>query len=307
MRREAYVDFCASEPLLPIFLQPWYLDATCGVGKWDYANVAENGQMIAVWPYFVKKTWGINRITVPPFLRQCGPWISKEITDLDHKLQLIVQMAAQFPFVFRFVQDLNYTASDLISSTHLSDFTTKERFSYILDEIHKQDEVFFQIKKDYRKNKIPKAEKNYELTTDVPLSLFLSMQKATYKRQNLPQPASDAYISALDAALVTHHARQLLGARHRETGEIHAIAYLIADKNCAYLLAAVHLDQHKAMASGIFVQWHAILQSFTHFGVRQFDFLGSMVPKIESVRKQFGAHKKNYLRLERKKWWRLTS
>jgi hypothetical protein len=40
--------------LLPLFHQPWWLDAVCA-GNWDVAILKEQEKILAVWPYQVEK------------------------------------------------------------------------------------------------------------------------------------------------------------------------------------------------------------------------------------------------------------
>jgi hypothetical protein len=300
--KERYRQFCASEPDLPIFLQWWYLDATCGTDGWQVALSEQSGRVVGVWPYFLKQSWGVKRITMPPFLRQCGPWVSEKTNDPDDFVDILADLAKQIPQTPAFSQDLTYQTSDRLP-TRWRGYQLTERTSYTLTDVHKQDEIYYKIKSDYRNNKLPKAEKHYTLEPEVPLETFLRLQTSTYQRQNMPLPSTDLFFQNLDAALEAHHARLIIGARHKESGEIHAVAYLIADAHTCYLLASADVAEHRPNAPSIFVLWHSILLANSHFHVQKFDFLGSMVKKIAAVRKQFGAKPRTYQRMERFSWW----
>jgi Acetyltransferase (GNAT) domain len=300
--RTQYQQFCTSEPDLPIFMQWWYLDATCGDTGWESAIVEQSGRVVGIWPYFVKKTWGISRVTMPPFLRQCGPWVSENTDDPEDYNDILADLARQLPKTSAFSQDLPFQPSERLPMRWRG-YQLSERTTYTLNDVHKQDETYYQIKSDYRKNKLPKAEKHYNLDTEVPIETFLKLHTATYLRQKMELPADDAYIRQLDTALEKHGARRIIGARHKESGEVHAVAYLIADAHTCYLLASADVVEYRSNAPSIFVLYHGILQAHAHFQVQKFDFLGSMVKKIASVRKQFGAKPKTYLRMERYSWW----
>ena len=48
----AYRAFCATAPDVPLFAQPWYLDACAEGGRWDAVLALENGQPVAALPFF---------------------------------------------------------------------------------------------------------------------------------------------------------------------------------------------------------------------------------------------------------------
>jgi hypothetical protein len=294
-----YAQFCADQAHeeVPIFMQPWYLDATAGPDGWDAAIAMRQGKVLGIWPYVLKRRWLFQSVTMPPFLRFCGPLLSEEVVNLALQSSLLKEMEAQLPKVARFSQDLPYACPVKLIADF--GFRRKERFSYVLEDIHRQDEVYYGIKADYRNNKLPKAEKAYTWTDEVDLDTFLEMHRKVYKRQKLKLPADDAYFRRLDAALAAHGARAILGAKHQETGKIDAVAYLIAWKGTCYLLASADDVDARKQAPSIFILWQSIRYAFHHFGATQFDFLGSMVPSIASVRKQFGAKPVAYWRIER--------
>jgi hypothetical protein len=292
-----YAQFCAEQAQVPIFMLPWYLDATAGSDGWDAALATQQGKVLGVWPYVLKHRWWFHSVTMPPFLRFCGPILSEEVVDSALQSKLLRELETQLPKVARFSQDLPY-ASETKLIADLG-FRQKERFSYVLEDIHRQDEVYYGIKSDYRKNKLPKAEKVYTFVDDVDLDTFLAMHRKVYKRQKLKLPTDDTYFRHLDAALQAHSARAIIGAKHKETGKIDAVAYLIAWKDTCYLLASADDVEARKQAPSIFILWQSLRFAFHHFGATKFDFLGSMVPSIASVRKQFGAQPIVYQRIER--------
>jgi hypothetical protein len=50
-----YRAFCRTAPDLPVFAQPWYLDACIEGGAWDAVLAREKGRVVAAWPYFHKR------------------------------------------------------------------------------------------------------------------------------------------------------------------------------------------------------------------------------------------------------------
>ena len=54
-RRLLYQQFCQQVPDLPVFAQPWYLDAVCEGGEVDVAVVRYGELLVAAMPYFLKR------------------------------------------------------------------------------------------------------------------------------------------------------------------------------------------------------------------------------------------------------------
>ena len=50
-----YRDFCRTAPDVPVFAQPWYLDACAEGGTWDVVLAEEKGRVVAALPYFYKQ------------------------------------------------------------------------------------------------------------------------------------------------------------------------------------------------------------------------------------------------------------
>ena len=50
-----YHDFCRTAPDVPVFAQPWYLDACAAGGTWDVVLAEDGGRVVAALPYFYKQ------------------------------------------------------------------------------------------------------------------------------------------------------------------------------------------------------------------------------------------------------------
>ena len=63
---------------LPIFHQPFYLEAVTG-GQWDVCLVKSNdNSIVASLPYYKQKVKNYLNLTQPPLCQCLGPWINKE-------------------------------------------------------------------------------------------------------------------------------------------------------------------------------------------------------------------------------------
>ena len=70
--KEKYTIFCEQNDFVPIFSQPWWMDAVCIDGYWDVLLYEKNEEILGALPYYVKKRWGISYITQPEFTQNNG-------------------------------------------------------------------------------------------------------------------------------------------------------------------------------------------------------------------------------------------
>lgn len=304
--RDAYTRFCDTAPDLPLFMQPWYLDAVCEGGIWDAAMVVKGGHVVAVWPYFMKKKWGWRYVAMPPLARMMGPYLLPEWRTTRKESSLLEELINLLPGgLAAFEQDFNYTVQNWLP-LYWRGFRQTTRYSYFL-EINDLDATWQNIAPDYRNQKIPKAQELVEVTADGSLDDFLEIHDQSYERKGLDPPVSYELMSRLDEALSTRNQRAIFFARDRNNGAIHSVAYLIWDHQSAWYLMAGDDPALRQSGAGVLLTWEAIRYTAEVLRLPVFDFAGSMIRPIERVRRQFGAVQKPYFRV-RKEWspvWKL--
>ena len=119
--KEAYILFCEQTPALPLFLQPWWLDAvTIPDGKEWEVLLARNkqGEIEAVMPFVTGKKWGMRYVVTPQLTQYTGVWIkdidgesTTERLSREKRLQndIIGQLEAMRIAFFDVKFPLNYT------------------------------------------------------------------------------------------------------------------------------------------------------------------------------------------------------
>ncbi len=304
MQKEHYFHFCAAAPPdFPVFMQPWYLDAVCfDNGVWEVATVAKAGRVVAVLPYFLKQKWGWNYVAMPPLARLMGPYLEPSVRNTAKEASILDELLAQLPKLAAFEQDFNYTATNWLPF-YWQGFRQTTRYSYTLP-ITDVDLVWANLAPDYRKQKIPKAQELVTVTTGDDVAEFYRLQNLSYARQGLQPPFSFEFLQRLDSALAAHQQRAIFFATDRQSGTIHASAYMIWDAHSAYFLMAGDDPALRQSGAGILVAWEAIRYAGHVLELPVFDFAGSMLRPIERVRRQFGARQIPYFRVQRE-WSRL--
>ncbi len=293
MNQPAYREFCKTAAHLPVFAQDWYLDAVCKDGTWDAAVVYENGNIAGVLPYFIKHKYGFSYITMPLFVKHMGPFLAPEWRELKHEHRLYTKLIAQLPKVDGFVQDFHPSVTNWLPF-HWSGYRQTTRYVYQLD-IRDPDRVHAGINRNMRRN-IQKAEDQLEVSCEGNPEDIYRLNRLSFDRKNLGLPYSFEQFRAHDEALANHNARHLFFARDAQ-GRIHSAAYLIRDQNTAYYHICGDDPALRQSGSGILLIWRAIQFAAETLKVTVFDFEGSMLPEVEAIRRQFGAHQTPYFRI----------
>ena len=288
-QREKYRTFCAAQPEIPLFFQDWYLDAVCADGTWD-AAILENphGEVQSVWPFFLKRKWGFQYITMPHFVKYMGPWPTKTFS--PEYSGSIHEIARLLPRVDALRQNFHYS---FLGSASLSEsaYHARQHHTYLLD-IGDLDAVFSGINRNMRRN-ILKAQREVRVFPDNDPERFFPISEAPFKRKGMPTPYPKSLFFSHDAALGQHAQRQIFFAVDTQ-GRTHAAAYLIWDKRSAYYHLSGDDPGLRQSGAGILLIWEAIRFAKEELGLGVFDFEGSMLPAVEAIRRQFGARQTTY-------------
>jgi len=106
--RDNYRLWASEEVGLPIWHQPWWLDATAGEDEWDVLSVIDGGQVAATLPYTLVKRRGFTIMSQPPLTQALGPWLSSggagDVPKLSTQHKLLGQIADSLPSVDSYTQ-----------------------------------------------------------------------------------------------------------------------------------------------------------------------------------------------------------
>ena len=94
--KEAYLGFSLDEPI-PIFSQPWWLNATVK-DIWDVVLVEDKGgNIIGSMPYLINKKYGVVSSYMPVLTQKLGPYIKypegiKYDSKISHEKKVMTQL-----------------------------------------------------------------------------------------------------------------------------------------------------------------------------------------------------------------------
>lgn len=298
-----YRQFAAEVPDLPLFLQPWYLDAVCEGGTWSAALVHKNGQIAAALPYFLKQKWTWQYITMPQLCKQMGPYLAPAYRTLKWEMRLYEALVAQLPpRLVAFEQNFHYSVENWLPF-YWQGFQQTTQYSYVLSLDVPEELIFNQIAKNYRQ-KIRAAEAKLTLRHDLSLSELQRLVGMSFERQGKEPPVAFSFLQKLHAALSEHRCAQLFFATDPGTGQVHSASLLAWDAQSAYYLMSGDDPALRGSGAAVLLKWAAILYAKQVLKLPIFDFEGSMIRGVEQGRRDFGAQQKPYFRVRREGvWW----
>jgi hypothetical protein len=282
-----YLDFCRTAPDMPVFAQPWYLDACTEGGTWDVVLAEEKGQIVAALPFFYKQKALFQYVTMPPFVKWLGPYLLPAFRgQLPKEHELMQALIAQLPALAAFKQNFYPTVTNWLPF-YWAKYRQTTFYTYRLHQLHDLARVEAGLGTGIRRD-IRLARQQVRVVNDRPLDEFYRVNMLSFARQGLAPPYALAQFRRLDAALAMAGCRQLFFAMD-EQGRTHAVAYLIWDATTAYFLLAGDDPALRASGAGVLLAWECICYASQVLGLDCFDFEGSMLPGVERIRVRFGA------------------
>ncbi|MDR1793222.1 MAG: GNAT family N-acetyltransferase [Bacteroidales bacterium] len=296
--KEKYIEFCKTEPTIPLYSRPWWLDCVCGEKKWDVLLSQQDTNIVATMPYYMPCE-GI--IIMPPFSQTMGVWfnpvfeISNYARNLHRKQAICECFIKQLPKLSYFEQNFNTEFTDWLPF-YWNGFRQTTRYTYILESIENKEilEKNLSIKK--RQN-IKKALEKSHLTvkTGVLIDDFMKINMQTFERQGLA-PYHQNRLKRLIETARQNRCGEIWGAYDTQN-HLHAAAFIVWQENCAYYISGGNVSQFLNTGGLTFVVWTAICDIANKS--KSFDFEGSMLKGVETFFREFGAIQKPYFKIEK--------
>ena len=303
--KEQYLSFCRQTEEVPLFLQPWWLDAvTLPDGKqWDVLLACgKHGRPEAALPFLYGNKWGMRYAMTPQLTQYTGVWIKdaegeslSERLSREKRLQneLLQQLKALRLSFFEVRCSPKYTNW---LPFYWAGYSQETHYTYRIEDLSDMQQVFDHF--DYAKQKqIHKAQEagltvDYSMTADE----LYDLQCLQLAGRGTKDVLSRALVRS---AVGTSRARgQGMIARARDAaGETHAAVFAVWNEQSAWeLVSAIH-PAHRSSGASTMVVWEAMKR--VSRTTRAWDFEGSMIEGVENSFRQYGAAPTPYFQLSR--------
>lgn len=286
-----YGDFCQAHTAeLPIFFQPWWLDAVGQHGHWQkYVIRGSNDNTIGIWPIFTKRRYGFQWRTLPPYSPVSGPWFA-ENDALSQPLLAALTSQLAGGQLYWLVHSMRYVQQALWWQKN--GFEVHIWHTYRLPVTNDPDNLFRRFRTTTR-NEIRKAARNLLVRPVGHLQHFLPLYIRHARAKGIFTPAVAQVFECIYNASLERGQGQLLCAYDKE-GNLHAGVFLVWDHQNTYVQSISRNQDFQTSSATRLILWQAIKQSAT--SGRAFDFNGGDVPSIGDFFASFGAEKVAYLR-----------
>ncbi|MFT6810595.1 MAG: hypothetical protein ACJA01_003840 [Saprospiraceae bacterium] len=282
---------------LPVFFQPWYLDAVCRDGQWHVSMDIHEGEVRGVWPYFLKRKYGQHYITQPPLTSFLGPYchrpedMTKESTWISHQKAVLTNLFDQLPAHLLMISQWTPDQTNWLP-LYWKGCKQTTRYTYQI-ELEQNIEKLWSSITDKQRNRIRNAEKAYKISDTEELNDLWTLIETTYNRQGQTIPYSRTLLSQFDTVLQKHQMRKIFLVKSNAMTV--AGLYLIYDNFSAYMIITGRSDEDKDGGVALAI-WEAI-QFSKKQGLTIFDFEGSMMLKLEKFFRSFGGNMVPYHRV----------
>ncbi len=283
-----------------LFEQPWWLDIVAP-GEWAEVFVKENDDIIARFPYTIRK----KRIQMPILTQTLGPWIKPEIREkvrgnsqLSIQKEIITQMINQLPRYNSF--DVMFdSANEYILPYRWLGFRYEPSFSYRIKDLSDYQKIENNFHKSVKKN-ITRSSKICVIDNDPDPRILYSVMEKTFRNQKRKYPFDYEVIKRIvDRTSTINHGRMFIA---KDTdGNVHACSYLIYDEKSAYALLGGADPEYRNSGAKSLVWEQEIL--FASKNSAFFDFEGSNIETIENFVRQFGGERVINYRVTKQPLW----
>lgn len=294
---------------LPLFFQPWWLDAVCfNSSTWNVAiSYNKNKEIDGVLPYCITHKMGASFIVHPQLTPFLGPWIKPKPHNNLHKKysyeqKIIQQLLNQIPPT----ATTYFKMAPSLPNWLPFQWNTYKTKPYIDQFIPQQTEevLYNNLKKD-TKYAIRKAQANVDIILEDNPQLFYEIQQHTFKRQQLQTPFSYEFFLRIYNTCQQHQQGQLYFAKDKQTGEYLSAAYLCWDHDTAYALATGTTANGRKSNANTLLKWVRIQWAMNNG--KNFSFCGSSLPGVFALNQGFNTLPQTGMITykAKNKWWEL--
>ena len=285
--KEKYVKWVNLQDDIPIFFQPWYLDAIAVDNVWDVVFYEENDIILGVFPYCFKKKMGFTKIVMPAFCPYLGYWIKYPSNASEYERRSLEKKVIQacikgLPKFDDFRQKL-YPGVDNWLPFYWAGFEQSTRYTYVIpynDRVEPKASY-----KDSLKRQINKASKLMEIVEVEKLDAYFYLFEASFLKQGIQIPITQTILSQFFSTVNKHGKGKAYLAKDVDNQPL-AIVLVIWDKQTTYYMAGGYDDRFAKTGSmsGLFA--HAISEAYKRG--QSFNFEGSMLENLEQYFRSFG-------------------
>ncbi len=290
-----YKQFCEQHHL-PIFYQPWWLDIVSS--SWDTVIYKKSTTVFGVFPFELKRKFGLTYLLPPTLTPQLGPWViypegQKINTKLGFEKEVVQGLIRDLPKHHLSIIKLHPSFTNT-QPLQWEKYSSSVKYTFLLRAIkNNESSIYEQLSSNTRKN-IKKASRNIEVSSSDHVETLIELSNQTFSRQGLKNPYSSKVIKELFHKIKEKNQGDIMLATD-ENGNNHAALLLVWDKHSAYYLIGGSDSTYRNSEAMSLLMWKAIEKA--SLMVDNFDFEGTMLESVERFIRGFGGEQTPYYQL----------
>ena len=302
--KEKYIRFCEQNDFVPIFSQPWWMDAVCVDGYWDVLLYEKDDKVLGALPYYVKKKFGLSYITQPQFTQNNGIVIKypdnqkyeKKLSYEKEVMTALIEQVEKLPIVF-YQQNFNCKYTNWLPF-YWKGYKQTTFYTYRLENIRNcPSESIYLCFNDVKQKEIKRAKKlKLMLYYDLSIEEFYEDHKKTLRDRGREIGYDFALFKRIVDSVYSHSAGRILYVRDEQENLL-CVRLVIWDKKSAYSLISSTNQKYKNTGASTFLFNECI--KYVSDKVNVFDFEGSMDENIENSYRKFGTVQTPYFSINK--------
>ena len=295
-----YFDF-VKKNYIPIYSQPWWLDAICGEEHWDVWLYKKGNEVLAAMPYYFEDRNGYKYITKAPLTQNNG-------IIFHYSANSKIQAKASFEekVIDSMNEWLDDRSIDVYEQQYVHTFNNWQpffwngfkcipRYTYIIEDTSDMEIVKSNYSAKLR-NDIKKGEKNTKIVGTLENEEFYREHEKIFLKQGLQCPFSeDLWFRLYDACVKNNSGKTVCIYNHED--KISSLAFLVWDDKYVYLLMGGGIPELSYENTFAFLV-HKGIELASEMG-KGFDFEGSMIKRIAKAFRDYGGVPTPYYRIRK--------
>lgn len=296
--KDIYREWCINNDSISVFMQPWFMDVASGEDNWEVILSKDKNGIAGALIYAIQRKFFFTYCRNPS-LSYVNLWLSSDnqpakptYKRLMLQSKVLPDLLNQVPVCSMHMQFYPYTIENLFPI---------EKNKYTIEAVtHLKIDLQTDWRKDVKPsvwNNAKNAEKDLTIETTTDLEKIYELYAQTLKRFGKNPLFSFEKFTRLHTAIQLHKAGECYQAVDKN-GHVHAVLYLIWDKNSVYYWIPASDEQFKGSNAMTFLLVK-ILTDATNKNFKQFYFKGSTHESLLHFKASFGAKTIIYYKVTR--------
>lgn len=286
---------------VPIYSQPWWLDAICSPGGWNVWLYESGNEVWAAMPYYYEDRGKYRYITKAPLTQNNGiifryPQGISAIGKCSHE-EKIIDAANLFVESLKldvYEQQYHYSFTNYLPF-FWNHYNAIPRYTYVIRNDISLEDAWQRVSSKQR-SIIKKGRRNGQYSESITKEQFFEEHKKIFEKQGLNCPFSYDLWNRLYEN-VKERNQGKIACYKNEDNRIISLIFWVWDDRSVYQLLGGGVPQYQNLDTYDSLIWDGVIMA-KKMG-KSYDFEGSMIKRISKSFREYGGEPKQYFRIRK--------